>query len=41
MMEGLHNGSAMGGYGWIIGLIVIVVVIWVVVKLMNQNSNRK
>jgi len=39
-MEGLHNGSGMGGYSWIIGLIVIVVIIWAVVKLVNQN-NRK
>jgi hypothetical protein len=41
MMEGLHNGFGMGGYSWIIGLIVIVVIIWAVVKLVNQNSNRK
>jgi len=41
MMDGLHNGWGMGGYGWIIGLIVLVVIIWVVVKLVNQNSNRK
>jgi uncharacterized membrane protein len=41
MMDGLHNGWGMGGYSWIIGLIVLVVIIWVVVKLVNQNSNRK
>jgi len=41
MMDGLHNGWGMGGYGWIIGLIVLVVIIWVVVKLVNQNRNRK
>jgi uncharacterized membrane protein len=42
MMNGFHNnGWGMGGYGWIIGVIVLVVVIWVVVKLVNQNSNRK
>jgi uncharacterized membrane protein len=41
MMDGFHNGWGMGGYGWIIGIIVLVFVIWVVVKLVNQNSNRK
>jgi uncharacterized membrane protein len=41
MMNGFHNGWGMGGYGWIIGIIVLAVVIWVVVKLVNQNSNRK
>jgi uncharacterized membrane protein len=41
MMDGFHNGWGMGGYGWIIGIIILVFVIWVVVKLVNQNSNRK
>jgi hypothetical protein len=26
------------GYGWIIGFIVIVVLIWVIVKVVNQNN---
>jgi heme exporter protein D len=41
MMNGFHNGWGMGGYVWIIVVIVLVVLIWVVVKLVNQNSNRK
>jgi hypothetical protein len=41
MMNGFHNGWGMGGYAWIIGVIVLVVLIWVVVKLVNQNSKRK
>ncbi len=40
-MDGLHNGWGMGGYAWVIGLIVLGVIIWAVVKLVNQNSNRK
>ena len=41
MMNGFHNGWGIGGYGWILGIIVLVVLIWVVVKLVDQNSNRK
>jgi len=41
MMDGLHDGWGMGGYSWIIGLVVLVVLVWVVVKLVNKNSNRK
>jgi len=29
-----------GGYGWIIVNIVLVVLIWVFVKLVNQNGNH-
>ena len=43
MMNGFGGhgwGFGMGmGFGWIIGLIVLVVVIWLVVKVMNQNSH--
>ena len=41
MMNGFHNGWGMGGYSWVIGVIVLVVLVWVVVKLVNQNNNRK
>jgi uncharacterized membrane protein len=41
MMNGFHNGWGMGGYGWIIGVIVLVVIIWVVVKTLNQNNKSK
>jgi uncharacterized membrane protein len=40
MMNGLHIGWGMGGYSWIIGLIVLVLIIWVVVKVVNQNNNK-
>jgi len=44
MMDGMNNGWEMGnGYGWVIGLVVLVFVIWLVVKLVNRNnsSNNK
>jgi uncharacterized transporter YbjL len=35
----VNNGWGMGyGYGWIIGLVALVFVIWLVVKLVNQNK---
>lgn len=38
-MDGMNNTWGMGnGYGWIIGLIVIVVVIGLVFKLVSQNK---
>ena len=38
MMDGMNNVWGMGnGYGWIIGLVVLVVIVWLVVKLVNQN----
>ncbi len=40
-MNGLHNGWGMGGYGWIIGFIVLVVVIWIIVKTLNQSNKSK
>ena len=41
MMNGLHNGWGMGGYGWIIGFIVLGVVIWIIVKALNQSNKSK
>jgi uncharacterized membrane protein len=41
MMNGLHNGWGMGGYGWIFGFIVLIVIIWVVVKTLNQSNKSK
>ena len=29
------------GWGWIIGLIVIVVIVWIVVRTIRQSSNPK
>ena len=40
MMNGLNHSWGMG-YGWIAGFIVIVVLIWVIVKVANQNNNPK
>jgi len=41
MMNGLHNGWGMGSYGWIIGFIILVVIIWVIVKALSQNNKSK
>ncbi len=39
-MDGMNNGWGMGnGYGWIIGLVVLVFIIWLAVKLLNKNSS--
>jgi putative membrane protein len=29
------------GWGWIIGLAVIVLIIWLIVKITNQNDNQR
>ncbi len=43
MMNGFGEhgwGFGMGmGFGWIIGLIVLIAIIWLVVRVVNQNSN--
>lgn len=39
MMDGFNHGWGMG-YSWIIGFIVLVVLIWVIVKVVNQNNNK-
>ena len=39
MMDGINNSWGMGfGYGWIIGLIFLVVIVWLVVKVMNKKN---
>ena len=40
MMDGLHNGWGMG-YGWIIGFVVLVFLIWGIIKVVNQSKNPK
>jgi putative membrane protein len=40
MMNGINHGWGMG-WGWIIGLVAIVVVVWLVYKVVNQNNNPK
>jgi hypothetical protein len=44
MMEGIRHGWGMGfgmGWGWIIGLIVFAVVIWGLVKVVNQSNRTR
>jgi putative membrane protein len=38
MMNVMNHGCGMG-WGWIIGLIVLVVVIWLIVKAVNRKKN--
>jgi uncharacterized membrane protein len=41
-MDGMNNFWGMGnGYGWIIGLVVLVVIVWLVVIVVNQNNKSK
>jgi len=38
MMDGFNNNWGMGfGFGWVIGLIILVLLIWLVVKVVSQN----
>jgi len=39
MMNGINHSLGMG-WIWIIGLIVLVIVIWVIVRTLSQKSNR-
>jgi hypothetical protein len=39
MIDGMNNFWGMGnGYGWILGLIVLVVFIWLAFKVVNKNK---
>lgn len=39
MMDGMNNSWGMGyGYGWIFGLLVLVVIIWLVYNVLNKNK---
>jgi putative membrane protein len=41
MMNGINHSWGMGsGYVWIIGIIIIIVTIWLIVKIMSRNNNR-
>jgi hypothetical protein len=40
MMNGWHNVWGMG-YGWIIGTIILVVLVWVIIKALSQNNKPK
>jgi putative membrane protein len=37
MMNGMNNGWGMG-FGWIIGLFVLIAIIWIIFKTINQNN---
>lgn len=40
MMNEMNLGWGMGfGYGWIIGIIVLVVLVWFIVKSVNHKNN--
>ena len=39
MMNGFGGNGWGMGYGWIIGLIILAVIIWLLVKAMNQKNN--
>ncbi len=42
MMDGINHSWGMGfGWGWIIGLAALVVIIWLVVKVVNRNNSPK
>ena len=38
MMDGVNHGLSMGLY-WIIGLLVLAVIIWLIVKVVSLNNN--
>jgi putative membrane protein len=39
MMHGLEGHGWGMGWAWIIGLVILVAIIWLVVKAVNQDSN--
>jgi len=40
MMVGLNQGLEMG-WGWIIGLIVLVIIIWIIVRALSRKKTPK
>jgi len=38
MMDGLGGHGWGMGWWWIIGLIIVIAVVWMVIKTMNQNT---
>jgi hypothetical protein len=42
MMNGMNHFWEMGfGWGWIFGAIVLIVIVWLIVKSMNQKNSSK
>lgn len=40
MMDVINHGWGMG-LGWIVGLLVLIVIIWIIIKVMNRNNAPK
>jgi hypothetical protein len=43
MMHGFNNSLGMGngnGLEWVIGLVILIIIIWVVVKVVNQKNKH-
>jgi len=40
MMDEVNHGLGMG-WGWIIGLVVLIVIIWIIVKAFNRKKTPK
>lgn len=42
MMNGLNHGWGMSwGWGWMLGLAVLVIIVWFVVRVVNRNHYPK
>ena len=42
MMDGINHGWSMGfGWGWIVGLVALIVIVWLIIKVVNQKNNPK
>jgi putative membrane protein len=41
MMDGYGGHGWVMGWWWIIGIVIVVAVVWVVVKGLNQNSTNQ
>ena len=41
MMNGLGGHGWGMGFGWFLGIIVLALIIWLVVKVINQNNNSE
>jgi len=41
MINGMDHTWGMGyGYGWIIGLVLFIIAVWLVTKIMNQKKTK-
>jgi len=41
-MDGINHGWSMGfGWGWIVGLVALIVIVWLIIKVVNQKNNPK